>query len=288
MDGQEPLDASADVVHPTLIVAAPGDVQVQLASDDASVAAAALVATHNHPAAAGEEGHILLDEPSAAAPYQHTPHDSANIAATVSELNEAELDDLVAVMSSHGGSGKNAASEFDLASVATPIGGFTLHDLFGQHFHTGLLAAEKGGDAEDVLAADWEALGAAVLDPELLDSRRFVETLFGQHVDESMIDTSAATAAGGPLKALMQTAAAADARADVEALFGEHVTAHINLERSTENMQGGVAILHATLPKIPHQLSHATGELWLAELPKVDPNRQVLHVDPSLFICPPQ
>jgi hypothetical protein len=206
---------------------------------------------------------------------EHAPQEHLNAAESllVDDLNTVtanDLDDLVATMSSHGGS--VVSDGLGMASVATPVGGFTLHDLFGQYFHTGLLAGE----------AQQSALTDDIVDPELLDSRTYVEKLFGRHVDEAMIDPLSKTS----LTTLMQSAATADARADVEGFFGVHVKREHLKERlgdERNELRGGFAILHATLPKIPHELAESKGELWLAELPKVDPNRQVLHVDPTIF-----
>lgn len=204
--------------------------------------------------------------------------DAPLLSSLVDDVNNVitanDLDDLVATMSSHGGS--VVSDGLGMASVATPVGGFSLHDLFGQYFHTGLLpGGQAAQDARDEVQGD-------IVDPELLDSRTYVENFFGRHVDEAMIDPSSKLS----LTTLMQSAAAADARADVEGFFGEHVKREHLKERlgdEKNELRGGFAILHATLPKIPHQLSESTGELWLAELPKVDPNRQVLHVDPTIF-----
>lgn len=223
------------------------------------------------------------DEPSAARREEHhsstTSHGIMVDDDPSSFVQPNELDDLVAAMSSHESAG--VPNDVEMASVATPMGGFALHDLFGEHFHTGLLPAQQQGEPQD----DWDTTGGGVIDPELLDSRTFIENLFGHHVDETMINPSEAIdTARPPLHSLMRDAAAADARADVQTLFGEHVK-HMDLRLDeTEEQRGGFEILYASLPKLPTQLGQSTGDLWLAELPKVDPNRQVLHVDPTLFV----
>ena len=151
---------------------------------------------------------------------------------------------------------------------------FTMEDLFGE----ALRPDELEGGAHEVL------------DPVLYDTTRQIDEIFhGLSEDEEAALLINPEAAARNLRAISAHEEMAvefeDAQQALTDLFGVDVDVkQLAGEASTgtaTSKNSFVKFLYSSLPeppKIPH-----SDALWLVDFPKVEPNRQVLHVEPEPF-----
>lgn len=150
-------------------------------------------------------------------------------------------------------------AEVGSRSLATYDGISGAHDLFGEHFH----AVRDGDD---------------IVDPEYLDAHTIMERAFGSYYGEAGdIDASAGSAEA--LRQLVLEARGEDARLDLVEVFGPDINLKAHKAHDLLREDASFGILKSTLPQSSPALRRCK-TLWLVELAKVDPNRQILHADP--------
>ncbi|RNF12014.1 hypothetical protein TraAM80_00574 [Trypanosoma rangeli] len=138
---------------------------------------------------------------------------------------------------------------------------------------------ETGNDEhltiEDLFGDLFEVGDHRPVDPALLDTRKVLLSLFGDHVREEDVDFE-------DEKQVTLAKEVADNKAEarfaaVEKCFGEAGAAALE-DQCVEPF----GCLRSSLPAVPDLGPHE--ELWLADMPKIAPNRQTLHMEPQPFL----
>lgn len=105
-------------------------------------------------------------------------------------------------------------------------------------------------------------------DPSLLDTHKFLSTLFGLHVSESDIHSDP------QISEVFKVNAEAVKIAELESLFGT-----FGARSLPEQPLKSLATLNSTYPSASNLPK--SDDVWLVEMPKIHPNRQTLHADPQ-------
>ncbi|RNF23294.1 uncharacterized protein Tco025E_03003 [Trypanosoma conorhini] len=138
---------------------------------------------------------------------------------------------------------------------------------------------EAGSDEhltiEDLFGDLFEVGDQRPVDPALLDTRKVLLRLFGDHVREEDVDFEDEKHA--TLAKEMADNKAEARFAAVEKCFGEAGAAALEAQRVEP-----FGCLRSSLPDAPALGPHE--ELWLADMPKIAPNRQTLHMEPQPFL----